>query len=54
MTILHTRFLVHWTGRDFHDPPADPDNTARAHYVNRLRDILKNGFYMQPNKDKLE
>ncbi len=55
MTILHTEFLVHWTGKDFHMFPTNPlDNRIRKHYVTRLSDILKNGFLMQKNTEESE
>ena len=48
MTILHTKFLVHWTGKDFHKPLTNPlDDRIRKHYVDRLADVLRNGFLMQ-------
>ena len=55
MTILHTKFLVHWTGKDFHAPPTNPlDDKIRKHYVARLADILKNGFFMRRNTEESE
>ena len=55
MTILHTKFLVHWTGKDFHAPSTNPlDDMIRKHYVNRLADILKNGFFMQRSEEESE
>lgn len=55
MTILHTKFLVHWTGKDFHIPLTNPlDDRIRKHYVDRLADILQNGFWMQRNLEETE
>lgn len=55
MTALHTKFLVHWTGRDFHVPPTNPlDDRIREHYVARLADRLENGLLMQKNAEKSE
>ncbi|MBW2739517.1 MAG: hypothetical protein JRE64_11865 [Deltaproteobacteria bacterium] len=55
MTILHTKFLVHWTGKDFHKPLTNPlDDRIRKHYVDRLADVLRNGFLMQKNIEETE
>ena len=45
MTILHTKFLVHWTGKNFHCPINALDDNIRQKYVDRLIDILKMVFY---------
>ena len=53
--ILHTEFLVHWTGKDFHLPPTNPiDDRIRRHYIARLADVLRNGFLMQRNVEESE
>lgn len=54
MTILHTNFLVHWTGKDFHIPINALDDNIRNKYITRLIDILKDGFYMTKNTEKEE
>lgn len=55
MTILHTKFLVHWTGKDFHSPlTSQIDDRIRKQYIDRLADILKNGFWMQRNSEVSE
>lgn len=54
MTTLHTKFLVNWTGKDFHSPIAALDDNIRNKYVDRLTDILENGFLMQKNEEKTE
>jgi hypothetical protein len=55
MTMLHTKFLVHWTGKTFHAPPTNPlDDKIRKHYVTRLADVLRNGFLMQKNTQESE
>lgn len=54
MSILHTKFLVHWTGKDFHIPlTKELDNSLRDEYVKRLIDTLENGFFMQLGKEKI-
>ena len=54
VNILHTEFLVHWTGKDFHDPPINDLNDAvRRHYVDRLADVLEHGVYMKPGTEKI-
>ena len=54
INILHTEFLVHWTGKDFHDPPINDLNDAlRDHYIDRLVDCLQNGFYMNRGTERI-
>ncbi|MGD9015610.1 MAG: abortive infection system antitoxin AbiGi family protein [Candidatus Omnitrophota bacterium] len=50
MAVLHTKFLVHWTGKDFHRPTDALDDNVRQQYVDRLIDILRDGFFMQRNQ----
>lgn len=54
MTILHTKFLVNWTGTDFHSPISALDDNIRQKYIDRLTDILTNGFLMRKNEEKAE
>ena len=53
MTILHTKFIVHWTGRDFHVPINVLDDNLRDKYIKRLIDTLENGFYMKIGTEKI-
>ena len=53
MTILHTKFIVHWTGRDFHVPINALDDNLRDKYIERLIGTLKNGFYMKIGTEKI-
>lgn len=41
-------FLVHWTGHKFDKPPRKGPVTPeiREQYVNRLKSVLENGFYL--------
>lgn len=54
MALLHTKFLVHWTGKDFHTPTNALDDNIRSQYITRLIDTLKNGFFMQRNTEEIE
>jgi hypothetical protein len=54
MTILHTDFLVHWTGKEFHKPPFAPlDDKLRNEYVETLIRILENGLEMRVGTEKI-
>ncbi len=54
MTILHTKFLVHWAGKEFHKPPNAPlDDNLRNKYVQTLICILKNGFEMRRGTEEI-
>ena len=53
MTILHTKFIVHWTGRDFHVPINALDDNLRDKYIQRLIDTLENGFFMKVGTEKI-
>ena len=53
MTILHTEFIVHWTGRDFHTPINTLDDNLRDKYIQRLIDTLENGFFMKVGTEKI-
>ena len=52
MTILHSNFLVHWVGKEFHKPPDSPlDDNLRNKYVETLIHILENGLDMRTGKE---
>ncbi|HBM15023.1 MAG TPA: hypothetical protein DD381_01525 [Lentisphaeria bacterium] len=53
MSILHTKFLVHWTGKDFHIDRNNLTDQDRKKYVDRLKDILDHGFYMNKGSEML-
>jgi hypothetical protein len=53
LNVLHTEFLVHWTGRDFHIAINDLDSSIRKHYVERLVDVISNGFYMKLGSERI-
>jgi len=54
MSIIHSKFLVHWTGKDFHTPEAVLDDNIRKQYIDRLIDILTNGLFMNKNEEETE
>ena len=44
---IHSKFLIHWTGKDFHVPPTSPiTSDIRKQYVERLIDDCYSGMYM--------
>lgn len=53
MSILHTKFLVHWTGKDFHIDRNNLTDEYREKYVERLKDTLDKGFYMKKGSERL-
>jgi hypothetical protein len=55
MSILHSKFIVHWTGWDFHTPSthSNLDDHIRTEYVNRLIDDLKYGFFMKTGNEEI-
>jgi hypothetical protein len=48
---LHSKFLIHWTGKDFCDN-ADT-RLVQDEYVKRLRDTCERGFYMQKGREEI-
>lgn len=54
MSIIHSKFLVHWTGKDFHQLESVLDDNIRKQYIDRLIDILANGLYMNKNEEETE
>jgi hypothetical protein len=53
MTILHTKFIVHWTGKDFHILNKPLNDNLRVKYIQRLIDTLENGFFMKVGTEKI-
>jgi len=53
MSILHTKFLIHWTGNDFHQPQNGLKDDIRNQYTDRLIDILQHGFFMNPGNETI-
>lgn len=57
MSILHTKFLVHWTGRDLQccEKPnlSELNDKEREKYVERLKDIVEKGFYMNMGHERI-
>lgn len=57
MSVLHTKFLVHWTGHDFHKPECRRETLTddlRQEYINRLMETLDNGFYLKKDESEKE
>lgn len=50
---MHSKYLVHWTGRDFHPPRSAINTTIRKKYLERLRSIVKNGFLMNRGQEEI-
>jgi hypothetical protein len=53
VNVIHSQFLVHWTGKDFHQPGTDLDDAIRQHYIDRLADVIEHGFYMKSGTEKI-
>ena len=53
MSILHTKFLIHWTGKDFHQPQNELSDDIRNQYIDRLIDVLQHGFFMKPGNETI-
>jgi len=53
MTIIHTKFLIHWTGKKFHIPTDPLNDELRDNYVEALINILENGFKMEKGKEEI-
>jgi hypothetical protein len=53
MTIIHTKFLVHWTGKRFHKPTDPLNDELRGKYVETLINILDKGFEMGKGKEEI-
>lgn len=41
---IHSKFLVHWTGKDIADQPED---IRTQRYIERLKDYYQNGLYLK-------
>ena len=53
MSILHTTFLIHWTGKDFHGPGIELNDDIRNQYIDRLMNVLEYGFFMKPGNETI-
>lgn len=51
MSILHTKFLIHWTGKKWLQNELCDD--IRNQYINRLIDVLQHGFFMKPGNETI-
>jgi len=48
---LHSKFLIHWTGKDFCDN--EDKRLVQDKYVERLRDTCQHGLYMQKGREEI-
>jgi hypothetical protein len=53
MTIIHTKFLIHWAGKKFHMPTDPLNDELRDKYVETLINIFENGFEMGRGKEEI-
>lgn len=51
---LHSKFLVHWTGHNFHKKCAPITRDIRDRYVERLRDYCLHGLFMKPGTETID
>lgn len=53
MSILHAKFLIHWTGKDFdQDRKLELSGEIGKKYLERLRSCLRDGFYMKLEEEE--
>ncbi len=51
---IHSRFLIHWTGRDIStNAPRELKRVEMEGFVERLRNILRNGLRMIEDEEKI-
>ena len=50
---IHSKFVVHWTGHDFHPQTSQISRSIREQYVERLRDDCLNGLFMKPGEETI-
>ena len=51
--LIHSKFLIHWTGRDFHVRNSPLTQDLREQYVQRLRDDCEKGFFMKKGRETI-
>jgi hypothetical protein len=49
----NTRILIHWTGKDICTNHEDLTDDLRSKYLDRLKSIINDGFWMMPNNEKI-
>ncbi len=49
--LIHSKFLIHWTGKDFHRRNSPLTHDVREQYVERLRDDCLNGLFMKKGSE---
>ena len=50
---IHSKFIVHWTGHDFHKPKSPITDGLRHQYVERLRNDCLKGLFMRPGEEEI-
>ena len=45
--LIHSKFLIHWTGHDLHMQNSSLTHDIRDLYVKRLRSDCDQGFFMK-------
>ena len=50
---IHSKFVIHWTGRDFHRRNSPITKSIREQYVERLRDDFLKGLFMRPGQEAI-
>ncbi|MFH1233765.1 MAG: abortive infection system antitoxin AbiGi family protein [Patescibacteria group bacterium] len=51
---IHSKFLIHWTGKDINPSTEKLDGEKRAKYLERLNNTLKAGLYMKPGEETIQ
>lgn len=51
---IHSKFLIHWTGKDINPSNEKLDEKKRAKYLERLNNTLKAGLYMKPGEETIQ
>lgn len=50
---IHSKFIIHWTGRDLNSSNSPITPKIRQHYVGRLKNDCQNGLFMRPGEEKI-
>lgn len=50
---MHSKYLIHWTGRDFHNKDYDITPKIREKYLDRLCDNCEHGLYMRKGRETI-
>ena len=50
---IHSKFLIHWTGKDFHSRNSPLTHDIREQYIERLRNDCQEGFFVQKGRETI-